>query len=65
VGVHGRKAVVLLSSGVDTFSKAPFEEVLKTAAISNTPAYAASLGEMLQRAGTAAPSPRIDWKRQT
>ena len=62
-----RKAVVLLSSGVDTFSKAPFDEVLKVAAISNTPVYAISFGEMLQRAadvfGTAAPSARIDWKR--
>jgi VWFA-related protein len=60
--VDGRKAVVLLSSGVD--SKTPFDEVLKVAAISNTPVYAISFGEMLQRAadvfGTAA---RIDWKR--
>jgi len=65
--VDGRKAVVLLSSGVDTFSKAPFDEVLKVAAISTTPVYAISFGEMLQRAadvfGTAAPSARIDWKR--
>jgi Ca-activated chloride channel homolog len=65
--VDGRKAVVLLSSGVDTFSKAPFDEVLNVAAISNTPVYAISFGEMLQRAadvfGTAAPSARIDWKR--
>jgi Ca-activated chloride channel family protein len=65
--VDGRKAVVLLSSGVDTFSKAPFDEALKVAAISNTPVYAISFGEMLQRAadvfGTAAQSARIDWKR--
>jgi Ca-activated chloride channel homolog len=65
--VDGRKAVVLVSSGVDTFSKTPFDEALKVAAISNTPVYAISLGEMLQRAadvfGTSAPSARIDWKR--
>jgi Ca-activated chloride channel homolog len=65
--VDGRKALILLSSGVDTFSKAPFDEALKVAAISNTPVYAISLGEMLQRAadvfGTSAPSARIDWKR--
>ena len=65
--VAGRKAIVLLSSGVDTFSKTPFEEVLKSAAISNTPVYAISFGKMLQQAadvfGTAAPSARIDWKR--
>src|ERR1700722_5032958 len=64
--VDGRKAVLLLSSGVDTFSKAPFDEVLKVAAISNTPVYAISFGEVLQRAadvlGTAAQSARFDWK---
>ena len=66
-GVDGRKAVILLSSGVDTFSKAPLDEVIKRAAGSGTPIYAISFGEMLQRAtdilGAAAPSARISWNR--
>ena len=66
-GVDGRKAVILLSSGVDTFSKAPLDEVIKRAAVSDTPIYAISFGEMLKRAtdvlGSEAPSAHIDWKR--
>jgi VWFA-related protein len=65
--VDSRKAMVLLSSGVDTFSKATLDEVLKGAAVSNTPVYAISLAEMLKRAtdvlGSEAPSAHIDWKR--
>jgi Ca-activated chloride channel homolog len=65
--VDSRKAIVLLSSGVDTFSKATLDEVLKAAGVSNTPVYAISLAEMLKRAtdvlGSEAPSARIDWKR--
>jgi Ca-activated chloride channel family protein len=66
-GVSGRKAVVLISSGIDTFSKATREDVLKTARIANTPVYAISLGEILRDApeltGTAAPTARFDWNR--
>ena len=65
--MDGRKAVILLSSGVDTFSKVPLDEVVKRAAVSDTPIYAISFGQMLQRAtdvlGAAAPSARIDWNR--
>lgn len=64
--VRGRKAIVLLSSGVDTFSKAPFDEAVKAATVSNTPVYAISLGEILRAAaevfGPAAPSAHVDWK---
>jgi Ca-activated chloride channel homolog len=64
--VSGRKAVILLSSGVDTFSKASLDDVSKATSASNTPVYAVSLGEMLREAtkvfGTAEQSERIDWK---
>jgi hypothetical protein len=65
--VDGRRAVILLSSGVDTFSKAPLDEVIKRAAGSDTPIYAVSFGELLRLAidvlGAAAPSARINWNR--
>jgi VWFA-related protein len=35
----GRKAIILLSSGIDTFSKATFEEALQAVRNSNTPVY--------------------------
>jgi VWFA-related protein len=66
-GVSGRKAVILVSSDVDTFSKVPFDEALKAAAASNTPVYAVSLAEILKGAaelfGTASPAARLDWTR--
>jgi len=38
--VVGRKAIILISSGVDTFSKSAYEDVLATARDCNTPVYA-------------------------
>src|ERR1700719_1982299 len=61
-GVKGRKAIVLISSGIDTFSKATHEDVLKAARGANTPVYAVSLGEILRTnvelTGTVTPSAR-------
>ncbi len=66
-GVSGRKAVVLISSGIDTFSKATREDVLKTARIANTPVYAISLAEILRSnvelTGTVTPLARFDSNR--
>jgi Ca-activated chloride channel family protein len=66
-GVSGRKAVILISSGIDTFSKARYEDVLKEARAANTPVYAISLAEILRETaelpGIVAPSARFDWKR--
>ena len=65
--VRGRKAIVLISSGIDTFSKATHEDVLKAARGANTPVYAVSLGEILRTnvelTGTVTPSARFDWNR--
>jgi VWFA-related protein len=65
--VKGRKAIILISSGIDTFSKATLEDALKAVRDSNTPIYVISLGAVLRELaelhGTTGPTPRIDWKR--
>jgi VWFA-related protein len=63
--VTGRKAMILISSGVDTFSKAKYEDVLATARTCDTPIYIIGLGRVLREAaelhGTDLVT-RIDWK---
>jgi VWFA-related protein len=65
--VPGRKAVVLFSSGVDTFSKARYEDVLNTVRDCGTPIYVIDIGPILR--GTmesptqVGPYARIDWSR--
>jgi VWFA-related protein len=61
----GRKAIVLISSGIDTFSKANYQDALNAAQNSDTPIYALSLvpdlrqlSQMHERTGPVA---RIDW----
>jgi VWFA-related protein len=65
--VAGRKAVILISSGVDTLSKAKYEDVLQAAQASDTPIYVISLGPIVRQAaelhGNANPLARLDWKR--
>src|SRR5258708_8605661 len=46
--VSGRKAIILISSGVDTFSKAKFEDTLKAIAESGTPIYVIGLAPILR-----------------
>jgi VWFA-related protein len=46
--VTGRKAIVLISSGIDTFSKASLQDALKSASESDTPIYAIGLGKSLR-----------------
>jgi len=46
--VAGRKAIVLISSGVDTFSKAKYEDALTAARESSAPIYAISLAPVLR-----------------
>jgi Ca-activated chloride channel family protein len=64
--VAGRKAIILLSSGVDTFSKASYEDVLAAARDSAVPIYSISLGPVLRQAselhGTTSLLKRVDWK---
>ncbi|PYX45036.1 MAG: hypothetical protein DMG83_11235 [Acidobacteria bacterium] len=63
--VEGRKAIVLISSGVDTFSKAKYEEVLRAARDSDTPIYVISLAPVLryliEAHGATGPLARVDW----
>jgi len=63
--VHGRKAVILVSSGTDTFSKATYEQILQLARDSGTPIYTVGLGRLMQQEATfykeKAPFARMDW----
>jgi VWFA-related protein len=63
--VDGRKAIILVSSGIDTFSKASFEQVLQAAKESSIPIYTVSLVHLMQHEvamyGPTAPFARIDW----
>jgi Ca-activated chloride channel homolog len=63
--ISGRKAIIAISSGVDTFSKTNFQEVLRTAQDCATPIYTIGLAVLMQREsavyGPSAPFARIDW----
>ncbi len=60
----GRKAVLLISTGIDTFSHATFDDVLGAAQHSDTPVYCIGLADMAKSLiGTAGPLAKIDWKR--
>jgi len=62
---HRRKAIILISTGVDTFSKANFQQVLEAARSSATPIYTIGLVHLVEREsavyGATAPFARIDW----
>ncbi len=47
-GVEGRKAIVLISSGVDTFSKATFDQTRKAVQQNGVPIYAIGLMQALR-----------------
>jgi Ca-activated chloride channel family protein len=65
--VRGPKAVILLSSGVDTFSKARLEDVLTILRTLGTTIYVVSLGEIFRQSvplpEAVPPSANFDWKR--
>jgi Ca-activated chloride channel homolog len=65
--VTGRKAILLISSGIDTFSKASLDDALKACSASETPIYAIDLSASLREAGAvyglSGLMERIDWKR--
>jgi VWFA-related protein len=62
--VPGRKAVLLISTGVDTFSHANFDAVQAQAERSKTPVYVIGLSDtVLSTLGAEGPVGRIDWKR--
>ena len=63
--VSGRKAIVLISSGVDTFSKASYQEALATAGRSDSPIYvvgtASSIRLVIEGHERTGPLARINW----
>jgi len=60
-----RKAVIVLGSGLDTFSKASFDRVLEAVRDHGIPIYSIGLAPVIQReiatSGSTAPFARIDW----
>jgi len=63
--VGGRRAIIAVSTGLDTFSKATFEQALEAAQNSGVPIYAFGLTSSVERAisnyGATAPIAHIDW----
>jgi Ca-activated chloride channel family protein len=66
-GVTGRKALILVSSGIDTFSKASYQDALKSAEESDSPIYAIGLAQSLRSLvelhDLTASLGRIDWDK--
>ena len=64
-GVAGRNAIILVSTGMDTFSKTTFDQLLQEVRAAGIPIYVISLSSMVSREvgvmGPAAPFARIDW----
>jgi len=60
-----RKAVIVISDGLDTFSKASRDQVLESARAGGIPIYSIGLERIIQREtavyGTTAPFARINW----
>ena len=65
--VSGRKALILISSGIDTFSKASYQDALKAAGESDSPIHAISLARSLRRDvelhDLGASMGRVDWDK--
>jgi Ca-activated chloride channel homolog len=65
--VTGRKAIVLISSGIDTFSKAKYEDALNAARTSDTPIYVLGLTRVLhdlvQTTESNGPLAHINWQK--
>lgn len=63
-GVSGRKALVILSTGIDTFSRTTFADVLTRAEQAKAPVYVFNLGELARRRLSSASwgmLSRVDW----
>jgi Ca-activated chloride channel family protein len=65
--VTGRKALIVITSGVDTFSKAKYVDALEAVRTSGTPVYIMNLGSDLRQVATkyatAGPYAHLDWKQ--
>ncbi len=66
-GAMGRKALLVVSSGIDTFSKASYQDVLRAVRQSDVPIYVINLGPALQEhlslLPASGPYAQLDWKR--
>jgi Ca-activated chloride channel homolog len=65
--IAGRKAIILISSGIDTFSKAHYQDVLQTVQAANTPIYTIGLTRVLrdiaEREYRTGPVAKMDWTK--
>lgn len=63
--VRGRKAIVLIASGIDTFSKARYEDARKAAEESDAPIYVISLTQALRQIMQTQDRPLVnaDWDK--
>jgi Ca-activated chloride channel family protein len=63
--VKGRKAIVLITSGIDTFSKAHYEDACKAAEESDAPIYLLSLTQVLRQIMQMQDRPlaNVDWDK--
>jgi Ca-activated chloride channel family protein len=65
--VAGRKAIVLISSGINTFSKATYQDVLTDVGSSDSPVYVLGLTTILreyaENHGQAGSLGLVDWKK--
>jgi VWFA-related protein len=65
--VTGRKALIVATSGIDTFSKAKYADALNAVRASGTPVYIINIGPDLREAAksyaNAGPYARLDWKK--
>jgi VWFA-related protein len=63
--VTGRKAVIVVSSGIDNSSQATYQQVLQAAKESAVPIYSIGLAVVMEREaavfGATAPFARVDW----
>jgi Ca-activated chloride channel homolog len=63
----GRKALIVITSGVDTFSKAKYDDALNAVRASGTPVYIIDLSPDLREAAkgnaNAGPYAHLDWRR--
>lgn len=62
--LSGRRAIVLLTTGIDTFSRATFDDVLARAQAAQVPIYCLPLGSLAQTRvvnASAGPLSRVNW----
>jgi len=61
--VEGRKAILLISTGLDTFSHATIDQVVTAAQRSGTPVYCVGLAGLVERSiiGSTGPIAKISW----